>query len=252
MMNISHITPTVSFYAILQGAFDHFNAEIFEGKLPHCLITLRSASRVHGYHHAERFISLQGEQIDEIGMHPGFFTLQPVELVLSTLVHEMVHHWQQHFGVPSKSNAHNKEWAGKMEFIGLMPSNTGLLGGKRTGRSMSHYIIPDGIFMASCSRLVEGGFSIPWLDRHLPAKPENQEEMERALKSSGIEYATSASPINKLPKEIKGKAAVFLPEPKKVSSREKLVCPQCGIKAWVAPGIQIACGVCNVAMQSPA
>lgn len=76
-MNIP-ISPTTEFYAALQHAYDHFNAELFGGKLPHCLITLRSASRVYGYHHAGRFISIKGEQIDELGLHPGFFTLRPV------------------------------------------------------------------------------------------------------------------------------------------------------------------------------
>jgi len=246
-MNIP-LTPTTSFYATLQSAYDHFNAELFQGQLPHCLITLRSASRVYGYHHAERFISPKGEQIDEMGLHPGFFSLRPVESVLSTLVHEMAHHWQQHFGTPSISNAHNQEWAKKMESLGLMPSETGLPGGKRTGRSMSHYIIPDGIYLASCRKLVESGFVIPWLDRHLPAEPETQVAVEQALKSSGIVYEVSAPPISQLPEEIKGKAAVFRPAPRKPSTREKLSCPQCGSNAWVAPATKIICGVCSVAM----
>lgn len=247
-MNIP-ISPTTEFYAALQRAYDHFNAELFGGKLPHCLITLRSASRVYGYHHAGRFISIKGEQIDEIGLHPGFFTLRPIESVLSTLVHEMVHHWQEHLGTPSPSNAHNQEWAKKMESLGLMPSDTGLPGGKRTGRSVSHYIIPAGVFLASCRKLVEGGFAIPWLDRHLPAAPENQVAAEQALKDAGVEYEVSPPPVTKLPEEIKGKAAVFRPAPKKTPTREKLACPQCGNKAWVAPGTLIVCGVCSVGMQ---
>jgi hypothetical protein len=248
MMNIP-ISPTTSFYSALQGAFDHFNAEMFEGNLPPCLITLRSASRVYGYHHAGRFISLKGEQIDELGLHPGFFTLRPIESVLSTLVHEMVHHWQQHFATPSPSNAHNQEWAKKMELLGLMPSDTGLPGGKRTGRSLSHYIIPDGIFLTSCRRLVGDGFVIPWLDRHLPAAPESQVAEIQKLKDAGIEYEVSPPPVTKLPEEIQGKAAVYRPAPKKAPTREKLTCPQCGSKAWVAPGTKIICGVCSVEMQ---
>ena len=248
-MNIQ-TSPTASFYSALQSAFDHFNAELFEGNLPHCLITLRSASRVYGYHHAGRFISLKGEQIDELGLHPGFFTLRPIESVLSTLVHEMVHHWQEHFGTPSPSNAHNQEWARKMESLGLMPSDTGLPSGKRTGRSVSHYIIPTGVFLASSQKLVGAGFVIPWLDRHLPAAPESQLEVVQALKSAGIEYEVSPPPLSKLPEEIKGKASVFRPAPKKVSTREKLSCPKCGSNAWVAPETKIICGVCSVEMAS--
>jgi hypothetical protein len=32
------LSPTASFYAALQSAFDHFNADLFDGKLPQCLI----------------------------------------------------------------------------------------------------------------------------------------------------------------------------------------------------------------------
>jgi hypothetical protein len=244
----TQLSPTASFYSALQSAFDHFNTELFEGKLPHCLITLRSASRVYGYHHAGRFISLNGDQIDELGLHPGFFTLRPVESVLSTLVHEMVHHWQEHFGKPSPSNAHNQEWAVKMQSLGLMPSDTGLPGGKRTGRSLSHYILPDGKFLASCRKLLEGGFVIPWLDRHLPAAPESQVEVVQKLKAAGVEYEVSAPPVFKLPQEIKGMAAVFRPAPRRASTRAVLVCPKCGSKAWAAPETKIICGFCNVAM----
>lgn len=242
------LSPTSSFYSTLQSAFDHFNAELFEGKLPHCLITLRSASRVYGYHHAERFISLKGEKIDELGLHPGFFTLRPIESVLSTLVHEMAHHWQEHFGTPSPSNAHNQEWARKMESLGLMPSDNALPGGKRTGRSVSHYIIPDGKFLASCRRLVGCGFVIPWLDRHLPAAPESQVAVVQALKDAGIEYEVTPPPLTKLPEKIQGKASVFRPAPKKVPTRDKLTCPKCGNNAWVAPETKIICGVCSVDM----
>ena len=101
-------SPTLTLYSALQAAFDHFNERLFGGALPHCLLTLRSASRVYGYHHAGRFISPDGKLMDELGMHPGFFTLQPIEAVMSTLVHEMVHHWQHHGGTPSPSNPHNR------------------------------------------------------------------------------------------------------------------------------------------------
>jgi len=242
------VSPTAEFYAALQQAFDHFNGELFEGKLSHCLITLRSASRVYGYHHAGRFISHKGEKIDELGLHPGFFTLRPIELVLSTLVHEMVHHWQEHLGTSSPSNAHNQEWSRKMEALGLMPSDTGLPGGKRTGRSMSHFIMPEGLFLASCRKLVESGFLIPWLDRHLPAAPESQVETVHALKEAGIEFEVTAPPITQLPEKINGKVSVYRPTPKLAPTREKLTCPLCASKAWVAPGTLIICGVCNVEM----
>lgn len=135
MESAKESSPTLDFYAQLQRAFDHFNEQLFDGKLPPCLITLRSSYRHYGYHHADRFVNKQGQTLDELGLHPGFFTLRPVEEVLSYLVHEMVHHWQDRLGQPSKSNPHNKEWAQKMREVGLEPSSTGLPSGKDTGQS---------------------------------------------------------------------------------------------------------------------
>ena len=142
-------SPTLTLYSSLQAAFDHFNLRLFGGSLPHCLLTLRSANRVYGYHHAGRFISPDGKVTDELGMHPGFFTLQPIEAVMSTLVHEMVHHWQHHAGTSSPSNPHNREWADKMVSLGLQPSRIGLPRGKKAGRSVSDFIPRDGQLLAA-------------------------------------------------------------------------------------------------------
>lgn len=49
----------------------------------------------------------------------------------------MTHLWQYHFGKPGRRGYHNKEWANKMESIGLMPSSTGQPGGDKTGDKMA-------------------------------------------------------------------------------------------------------------------
>lgn len=243
-------SPTLTFYAALQAAFDHFNTSLFGGELPNCLITLRSASRVYGYHHANRFISADGQQLDELGLHPGFFTLRPIEAVLSTLVHEMAHHWQHHFGTPTNSNAHNREWASKMESLGLMPSHTGLPGGRKTGRSVSHYILPQGPYLKACQQLLAIGFQFPWLDRHAPTLPEREFAHQAALKAAGIELDTTPPPSTTLPEQINGKPAIVGPPPQRPNSRQKFTCPNCSAKAWAAPGTVIVCGVCMLPMLS--
>lgn len=241
-------SPTESFYTSLQSAFDHFNQHLFTGTLPPCLITLRSASRVYGYHHAHRFVSPDGQEIDELGLHPGFFTLRPVEAVLATLVHEMTHHWQEHYGTPSKSNSHNKEWGTKMESLGLMPSSTGLPGGKRTGRTVSHYILPDGSFIGICRELIKQGFRLSWLDRHAPINPATLEAHQTVLREAGLEVIMSPAPVNVLPEHIAGKPTLFGPAPKRASTRQKLTCPKCNIRAWVSPRAEILCGQCKTIM----
>ncbi len=79
-------------------------------------------------------------------MNPQHFRSWGVEDVLSTLVHEMTHLEQQHFGSPGRRGYHNKAWGILMRNIGLEPTNTGEPGGKDVGQQMTHFIIPDGPF----------------------------------------------------------------------------------------------------------
>jgi hypothetical protein len=56
-----------------------------------------------------------------------------------------------------------------MESIGLMPSHTGLPGGRKLGQRMTHYPIPDGPFLKIADRLLaDRTFVITWYDRFPP------------------------------------------------------------------------------------
>ena len=167
---------------------------------------------------------------------------------MSTLVHEMVHHWQHFAGTPSPSNAHNRQWAEKMMSLGLHPSSTGLPGGKKTGRSVSHYIIADGPFVPACKDLLKHGFTLPWLDRHAPATPESQKAVQTALKDAGITTEMSPAPITQIPALSDGAPTVWSPPAKKEATRFKYACPKCQVKAWAAVNTLIVCGLCNETM----
>jgi SprT-like family protein len=159
------LKPTTQSYSELQQAFDFFNGKLFDGALPQCLITLQRKNRSLGFFCHKRFGSSDGAQItDEIAMNPRHFWQRPLIDVLSTLVHEMVHAKQFHFGKPSRGGYHNREWALMMEQIGLMPSNTGEPGGKRTGQRMSHYIVAGGAFERAAQELLAAGLVISWGD----------------------------------------------------------------------------------------
>ncbi len=239
------VSPTVDFYAGLQKAFDHFNQSLFDGSLPPCLLTLRSAQRTYGYHHRERFINREGQTLDELALHPGFFTLRPVEQVLSTLVHEMVHHWQEVYGQPSKSNHHNRQWGEKMRAVGLEPSSTGLPKGKATGRTVSHYILPDGPFIQACKELVSQGYSLQWFDRHMPRGAAQEEERHRALAEAGIEVAMSDVPAQVIVPQENDMPLLVSPPAKPLIDRVKFVCVPCGTKAWAASATDLLCGRCQ-------
>jgi hypothetical protein len=138
--NMKGAAPTTHTASILQDAFDSANRALFGGTLPACMILVHRKGRAHGYFWAQQFQRIGSDDvIDEIALNPDTMNRAP-RVVLSTLVHEMVHLWQFHFGKPSRAAYHNKEWASKMEDVGLMPSDTGKPDGKRTGQRVSHYI----------------------------------------------------------------------------------------------------------------
>lgn len=143
---------------MLQVAFDHFNNNLFDGELPQVLVTFQRKANCSGYFSPERFTqSSSGEVLCEIALNPDrFISENSKEQIMSTLVHEMVHLWQNEFGGHNPRKCyHNKEWADKMEQIGLIPASTGLDGGPRTGQKMNHVIMRGGLFSDVCTDLFE-------------------------------------------------------------------------------------------------
>lgn len=145
---------TLAEYSGFQAAFEHFNKELFGDSLPDVLITLRARGHSHGYFSPDRFSSRAGRSgRSELALNPDVFVGQTDKQVCQTLAHELCHVWQHHFGTPAKNRYHNKEWGSKMKAVGLMPSNTGAVGGRETGQQMLDYILPGGPFELSFHRL---------------------------------------------------------------------------------------------------
>ncbi len=86
--------PTSSEYTAFQAAYDSYNAALFGGALPDCLITLQRKRGALGYFWASQFTARSGPgETDEIALNPEGFHDTETE-ILSTLVHEMAHHPQ--------------------------------------------------------------------------------------------------------------------------------------------------------------
>ena len=77
--------------------------------------------------------------------------------VLSTLVHEQVHHLQVLVETPSRPTDHDADWADMAEAVGLRPNPTGEPGGNRVGQRMDHWIESSGRFEAAAERLLVTG-----------------------------------------------------------------------------------------------
>jgi SprT-like family len=156
-------TPTKRTYDDFDAAYAYFNKRLFGGRLPPCLITVRPHRGAYGYFSSERFGSRDGKEIhDEIALNIRHFEKRSPREILSTLVHEMAHLEQAHFGSPSRNGYHNREWAELMERVGLVPSDTGAPGGKRTGQRMTHYVAADGPFARA---FAARKFVVPYYDR---------------------------------------------------------------------------------------
>ena len=138
--------PTPDHYVEFDVAFTHFNHVLFEGGWPHCLITMSRRGR--------------GRVTDEISLSPDQLGAPTLD-TLAVLVHEMTHQWQARFGAPSRSGYHNREWGARMETLGLIPSDTGRPGGKRTGQIMGHYVSDGGPFEQAAKSLRGAGWEVP-------------------------------------------------------------------------------------------
>lgn len=139
-------TATTEQFAGYQAAFDYFNATLFGGELPPCILNFSRHANSYGFFVPDTWQREGVKAIPEISLNPDHLGGRDLRATLSTLVHEMSHHWQEAFGKPSKGGYHNKEWAAKMKSLGLHPSSTGEPGGKELGTKVSHYILENGSY----------------------------------------------------------------------------------------------------------
>lgn len=251
-------------YKFVQDAFDYFNEHLFDGSLNNCLITLQREKNVMGYFSPNRWQG-QGGMVHELALNPAFFaTHGPLEF-FQTLVHEMCHMHQQDYGVPSARTYHNKEWADKMESMGLMPSSTGKPGGKRTGQSMSDYPIEGGKFYQVCVDFAQLGFQLPYLDRRVQIKSTQiRLPVEEGIKIPISVKTTELSPIRHHEEEKASQVMENLSTPlseqfhidqeellqvstENAASKRKTAfqCPGCQDKAWGKASLQLICAKCE-------
>ena len=197
------ITPAQ--YRAFQEAYDFFNKELFAGDLPDVLVTLQRHSKARGYFSPERFSGrIHDAAAHELALNPDTFAGRTDEEILSILVHEMAHVWQQVHGTPSRRSYHDREWAAKMKEIGLQPTDTGDPGGKETGQRVTHYIIPDGRYAKAYAQLKTRGLRLQWQSV-----------------TAGDEQAKA-----------------------KKASKTKFTCPECEQNAWAKPDAQLGCYAC--------
>jgi predicted SprT family Zn-dependent metalloprotease len=236
--------PTRSTYRELQHAYDTFNAQVFGGTLPPCLLTLQREKRTYGYFSSNRFGHRDGHTTDEIALNPEYFAVLPLVEVLQTIAHEMTHLWQAHFGKPGRGRYHNDEWATKMEAIGLMPSHSGMPGGRRVGDCMADYALPGGRFLKAVEALVAtDGFQISWYDRF--AQPQGLYPPVAAATAAELP-AAALRPLAQPDANSPAAPLLERPNPLDRSNRVKYQCPACRLNVWGKRGLSLKCNACAV------
>jgi predicted SprT family Zn-dependent metalloprotease len=204
------LTPTKKAYSEFDAAHAFFNLELFDGKLPVCLVTFQNRKGVYGFYRPKSYKEGAGQkEYDEISMNPTQFKDRKAKEILSTLVHEMVHERQHRFGKTSRRGYHNAEWASMMMEVGLYPSDTAEPGGKTTGQKVSHYIVKGVPFDVACDKLLRSGFTISYIHRVDPATAKKKRE-----------------------------------------SKTKYTCPDCLLNVWGKPDILVGCLRCEETMVS--
>lgn len=207
-------TPTQDQYEKFQLLHRYFNEHLGLNVQPAMLAFSRKA-KAFGYFAPERWRKDTEEvgSVSEIALNPDCLSHEPRE-VAATIVHEMLHQWQHEHGEKKSRRAyHNKEWASKMEAIGLMPSSTGEPGGKKTGAKMSDYVIDGGAFAQAFSNLPPGAL-LPFV---------------------------SGSPT------LKGEPLPPKPPKPKDPSKTPFICPGgCKAKMWGKPSLRAVCKACGM------
>jgi hypothetical protein len=205
--------PAAEQIAAYLALYEHFNARLFAGELPGVILNFCRKAGCMGFFAPRRWA--KGDAVThELSINPDILNHPNPTEVCQTLVHEMVHLWQEELGKPSRRGYHNAEWADKMESIGLMPSSTGAPGGARVGQKMADYVIEGGLFALAFAEL--GGKSFPW--------------------RSGGAGAGAGTPT----------------KPPKVRDRSKVkyTCPGCGANVWGKLGLSISCDECGCGFQA--
>ncbi len=109
--------------AYLNSIFDLLNERYFEGALSRPIITIQSTPKAYGHYTLYDAWSVDGDKgMREINIGAGTLS-RPIENVVASLLHEMVHYYNDKNGVKDASRGnsyHNKNFKAKAEACDLI------------------------------------------------------------------------------------------------------------------------------------
>ena len=197
----------------LNQIFDLLNERFFESELSKPVITIQSTPKAYGHYTLYDAWSVDGEKgMREINMGAGTLA-RPIEEVAATLLHEMVHYYNDTHGIKdcSRGNTyHNKHFRDAAETRGLRVEHHPTYGWTITkpGDELLQFCIDNDLRDIRLTR-VDGFFA--------------------RMGGSGTHDGSSAGTVT----------------PTKKSSTRKYVCPCCGMIVRATKEVRISCMDCE-------
>ena len=193
----------------LEKIYRQLNIDKFDGELEEPIITVQSSTKAYGHVTCSKEWTVKDSQKYELNISAEYLK-RPIENVVSTMLHEMVHIYNLMHNIQDTSRGniyHNKRFKEKAESVGLIIEYNDRIGYSIISPSeeLLDYIIENG-----------------WTD---------------ILINKG-KYETDNGNQTMKPKE------------KKPSSTRKYICPCCGNSVRATKTINIICGDCNKTMQT--
>lgn len=196
--------------ALFEKAFDVLNRVYFNAELPKVMITIQSRPKAYGYITCNEVWTDTDRSYYEINITAEYLN-RPIENVLATLQHEMVHLYCMVNGIQDTSKAgryHNKNFKAEAEKRGLLIEYVKYIGYSKTTPSAQFITV-----------LREHGL------------------LEDTIQHFRLEPLDVSQPPNTTGK------------PKKKSSTRKYICPACGMSVRATREVHIICGDCFCEME---
>lgn len=139
---MKEITKTSRLAGQLEKLFRMLNEDMFGGQLEQPIITIQSTPRAYGHYSVSPIWTVNGEELrHEINIGAGSLANRPIEEVVSTLLHEMVHYYDDCvLHVVDCSNGghyHNRRFKDTAESVGLIVTKSDKYGWAHTAPSDS-------------------------------------------------------------------------------------------------------------------
>lgn len=200
---------------LFERAFDVLNALYYEGKLPKTVITIQSRPKAYGYITGSEIWVDNEASYYEINISAEYLN-RPIENVLATLQHEMVHLYCMVNGISdtSKGNRyHNKTFKKEAEKRGLLIEYVKYIGYSQTSPSEQFIQV-----------LREHGL------------------LENSIEHYRRDFFSPALPPN-------GSNGGLTGTGKKKSSTRKYQCPRCKTSVRATKAVNIICADCMCLME---